>query len=173
MPLYSFEGHTPQVAPTAWIAPTAVLIGNVVVEEHASVWFNAVLRADTTGITVGEGSNVQDGSVLHCGRSDVVIGAQTTIGHGCIVHGATVGNQVLVANGAVILDDAVIGDRCVIAAGSLVTPGTVIPDDVLALGSPARVKGPLSEGNKKWVEDNPRMYQQLARRFADGCTPIS
>lgn len=172
MPLYSFEGHSPRVAKTAWIAPSAVLIGNVVIEDHVSIWFNVVLRADTTGITVGAGSNVQDGSVVHCGRSDVVIGANTTIAHGCIVHGATVGNQVLVANGAIILDDAVIGDRCLIAAGSLVSPNTVIPDDVMALGSPARVHGPLSEGNRRWVEENPRMYQQLARRFADGCELI-
>jgi carbonic anhydrase/acetyltransferase-like protein (isoleucine patch superfamily) len=172
MPLYSFEGHSPRVAETAWVAPSAALIGKVVIEDHVSIWFNVVLRADTTGITVGAGSNIQDGSVVHCGRSDVIIGANTTIGHGCIVHGATVGNQVLVANGAIILDDAGIGDRCVIAAGSLVTPGTVIPDDVLALGSPARVQGPLSEANRKWVEDNPRMYQQLARRFAAGCALI-
>ncbi len=172
MPLYSFEGHSPRVASTAWIAPSADLIGNVVIEDNVSIWFNVVLRADTTGITVGAGSNIQDGSVVHCGRSDVVIGAQTTIGHGCIIHGATVGNQVLVANGAIILDDAVIGDRCVIAAGSLVTPHTVIPADVLALGSPARVHGPLSESNKKWVEENPQMYQRLGRRFADSCALV-
>ncbi len=172
MPLYSFEGHTPQVAPTAWIAPSADIIGNVVIEDGASIWFNVVLRADTTGITVGAGSNIQDGSVVHCGRSDVLIGTDTTIGHGCVVHGATVGNNVLVANGAIVLDDAVIGDRSLIAAGSLVSPGTVIPADVLALGSPARVHGPLSEGNRAWVQDNPRMYQRLARRFADGFRPI-
>ncbi|MGD9958357.1 gamma carbonic anhydrase family protein [Nocardioides sp.] len=172
MPLYSFEGQSPKVAETAWVAPSAVLIGNVVVEEHASIWFNVVLRADTTGITVGAGSNVQDGSVVHCGRSDVLIGADTTIGHGCIIHGATVGNHVLVANGAIILDDAVIGDGSLIAAGSLVSPNTVIPQDVLALGRPARVQGPLSEGNRQWVQDNPGVYRTLARRFADGCTLI-
>jgi carbonic anhydrase/acetyltransferase-like protein (isoleucine patch superfamily) len=83
-----------------------------------------------------------------------------------------VGNNVLVANGAIILDDAVIGDRSLIAAGSLVSPGTQIPGGVLALGSPARVHGPLSEGNQRWLDDNPKMYQQLARRFADGCTLI-
>lgn len=170
--LYSFEGHAPKVAETAWVAPSAAVIGNVVIEDHVSIWFNVVLRADTTGITIGAGSNIQDGSVVHCGRSDVVIGANTTIAHGCIVHGATVGDNVLVANGAIVLDDAVIGDRCVIAAGSVVPPNTTIPEDVLALGSPARVHGPLSKANRKWVEDNPRMYQHLARRFADGCVAI-
>lgn len=172
MPLYSFEGHVPQVAETAWIAPTASVIGNVIVEEGASIWFNVVLRADTMPIRIGAGTNVQDGTVIHCGRSAVTIGANSTIGHGCIVHGATIGDQVLVANGAIVLDDAVIGNRSLIAAGAVVTPNTVIPEEVLVLGSPARVKGPLTGPNLEWVENNPTMYQQLARRFAADSEPV-
>lgn len=160
------------MADTAWIAPTASVIGDVVIGEHASVWYNVVLRADTTAIHIGAGSNVQDGSIVHGGASSARIGSNSTIGHGCIVHGATVGDHVLVANGTIVLDDAVIGNRVVIAAGSLVTPNSIIPDDVLALGRPARVQGPLSESHHIWVEKNPEMYRELARRFAAGSAPI-
>ena len=174
MPLFSFEGRSPQVHPDAWIAPTATLVGDVTVEAHASVWYGAVLRADFGAIVVREGANVQDGSVLHGGDDPVTeVGPGATIGHLCVVHGCVIGAEALIGNGSTVQDGARIGRRALIGAGSLVPPGLVVPDEVLALGSPARVKGPLSAGAAQWVDGNPSIYQELARRHATGVEQIS
>src|ERR1700729_2945002 len=110
MPLYSFEGLEPDVAPGAWIAPTATLVGDVRVEDEASVWYGAVLRADFGPIIVRRGANIQDGSVLHGGGDpSCEVGAGATIGHLCVVHGARIGAEALIGNGATVLDGAVIG----------------------------------------------------------------
>src|SRR5687768_11444720 len=130
MPLFRFEGRAPQVHPDAWIAPTATLVGDVTVEAGASVWYGATLRADFGAIVVRAGANVQDGSVLHGGTDPVTeIGAGATVGHLCIVHGAVVGAEALIGNGAVVQDGAVIGARALVAAGSTVTPGTEVPPE--------------------------------------------
>lgn len=163
MPSFSFEGRSPEVHPDAWIAPTATLIGDVTVEAGASVWYGAVVRADFGPIVIRAGANVQDGSVLH---GEVVIGADVTVGHLCIVHHAVVGEQALIGNGACVLDGARIGARALVAAGSTVTPGTEIPDEMLVSGTPARVRGPLTEGARHWVQTNPAAYQDMARRHA-------
>ncbi|GAA4333022.1 gamma carbonic anhydrase family protein [Klenkia terrae] len=173
MPLFSFEGRSPQVHPDAWIAPTATLVGDVTVEAHASVWYGAVLRADFGAIVVREGANVQDGSVLHGGDDPVTeVGPGATIGHLCVVHGCVIGAEALIGNGSTVQDGARIGRRTLIGAGSLVPPGVVVPDEVLALGSPARVRGPLSAGAAQWVDGNPSIYQELARRHAAGVEQI-
>ncbi|CAB4916748.1 MAG: gamma carbonic anhydrase family protein [Actinobacteria bacterium] len=173
MPLFSFEGRSPQVHPDAWIAPTATLVGDVTVEAHASVWYGAVLRADFGAIVVREGANVQDGSVLHGGDDPVTeVGPGATIGHLCVVHGCVIGAEALIGNGSTVQDGARIGRRTLIGAGSLVPPGLVVPDEVLALGSPARVRGPLSAGAAQWVDGNPSIYQELARRHAAGVEQI-
>src|SRR6478609_7097661 len=144
MPLFSFEGRSPQVHPDAWIAPTATLVGDVVVEAGASVWYGVVLRADFGRIVVRAGANVQDNSVLHGGDDpETDIGPGATVGHMCVVHGAVVGAE------------ARIGRRALIGAGSVVPPGAEIPDEVLALGAPARVRGPLTAGASVWVDGNP------------------
>jgi carbonic anhydrase/acetyltransferase-like protein (isoleucine patch superfamily) len=170
VPLYSFEGKSPTVHPTAFVAPTASLIGDVTVEAGASVWFNAVLRADFGSIVVREGANVQDGSVLHAGPDGPVeVGAGATVGHGCVVHACTIGAEALVANHATVLDHAVVGSRTLVAAGALVTGGTELPDNVLAMGSPARVVGPIAGTRAEaWVDGNPAAYQGLARRYLAG-----
>jgi carbonic anhydrase/acetyltransferase-like protein (isoleucine patch superfamily) len=173
MPLFSFEGASPQVHPDAWVAPTATLVGDVRVAAGASIWYGAVLRADFGPIVVEEGANVQDGSVLHGGDDPVTtIGAGATIGHLCVVHGAVVGREALVGNGAVVQDGARIGDRALVAAGALVTPRTVIGAGQLAAGSPARERGPLTEGAAWWVENNPQTYRDLARRHAAGVRQV-
>ncbi|HXW45960.1 MAG TPA: gamma carbonic anhydrase family protein [Streptosporangiaceae bacterium] len=172
MPLFAFEGHKPTISPTAWIAPTATLVGDVIVEDEASVWYGAVLRADFSRIIVRHGANVQDGSILHGGVSQVTeIGAGATVGHLCVVHGAVIGAEALVGNGATVLDGARIGSRALIAAGCTVPPGMEIGDGMLALGTPARVTGPVSGAAKQWVDHNPEVYRQLARRHAAGVTP--
>lgn len=170
MPLYSFEGKSPSVHPTAFIAPSADLIGDVVVEAGASVWFGAVLRADFGRITVREGANVQDGSILHAAsHGDVEIGPGATIGHGCVVHACTIGAEALIANHATVLDAATVGDRTLVGAGSLVTGGTEIPGGVLAIGTPARVMGPIEGTSAElWVAGNPAAYQELAQRYLAG-----
>ncbi|MGY1602163.1 gamma carbonic anhydrase family protein [Geodermatophilus sp. SYSU D00815] len=173
MPLFSFEGRKPQVHPDAWVAPTATLVGDVVVEAGASVWYGAVLRADFGRIIVREGANVQDGSVLHGGEDPATeIGPGATIGHVCVVHGAVVGAEALIGNGATVQDGARIGARALIAAHSLVPPGAEIPDGVMALGAPARVRGPLSAGARAWVEGNPAIYRELARRHSAGVEEV-
>ena len=174
MPLFSFEGRQPVISPSAWIAPTATLVGEVIVEDEASVWYGAVLRADFGPIIVRRGANVQDGSVLHGGSDPVTtVGAGATIGHLCVVHGAIIGAEALIGNGATVLDGAVIGSRALIAAGATVPPGMQVPDDMLAAGVPARVTGPLSAGAKRWVEGNPGIYRELARRHAAGARPVT
>ena len=159
--------------PTAFIAPTAVLVGDVTVEENASVWYNAVLRADFGPIVVRRGANVQDGAVVHVTPMHAVdIGAGATIGHCCVVHGATLAEEALVGNGSTVLDGARVGVRAMIAAGALVTPGTEVPNGMLALGTPAKVKGPLAGTPvKRRVRANPSGYQALAQRHKAGIAP--
>ncbi len=140
------------------------------VEAGASVWFGAVLRADFGAIVVREGANVQDGSVLHAAaHGDVEIGAGATIGHACVVHACTIGAEALIANHATVLDGATVGARTLVGAGSLVTAGTELPEGVLAIGTPARVMGPI-EGTsaEAWVGGNPSAYQELAQRYLSG-----
>ncbi len=174
MPLFSFEGRSPRVDPTAFVAPTATLIGDVTVEAGASVWFNAVLRGDYGPVVVREGANVQDGSVLHAPPGiPVDIGPGATVAHLCVIHGAHVGPEGLIANHATVLDGAVIGARSLVAAHSLVTAGTHIPAEVLAVGSPAQVKGPIAGSRAEmWVNLNPQAYRDLAQRHLAGLEPI-
>lgn len=174
MPLFEFEGRSPTVHPDAFVAPTAVLIGDVTVEVNASVWFNTVLRADYAPIVIREGANVQDGSVLHAPPGiPTDVGPGATIAHMCCIHGAHIGAEALIANHCTILDGAVIGARSLVAAHSLVTGGTQIPDEVLVTGAPAKVKGPIAgTGAEMWVKLNPGEYQRLAGRYRAGLRPI-
>jgi len=172
--MFSFEGRSPRVAASAWIAPTATLVGDVTVEDEASVWYGAVLRADFGPIIVRRGANVQDGSVLHGGADPVTeVGEGATIGHLCVVHGCVIGTEALIGNGATVLDGAVIGARALVAAGATVAPGLVVPDGMLAVGVPARVAGEVRGGALKWVQTNPEVYRELARRHAAGVRPVS
>jgi carbonic anhydrase/acetyltransferase-like protein (isoleucine patch superfamily) len=173
MPLFAFEGREPSVSPTAWIAPTATLVGDVRVEDEASIWYGAVLRADFGPIIVRRGANVQDGSVLHGGSDPVTeVGAGATIGHLCVVHGAVIGAEALIGNGATVLDGAIIGRRALVAAGATVAPGLKVPDGMLAVGVPAKVTGEVRGSALRWVENNPAVYRELARRHAASARPV-
>ncbi|RZS37490.1 carbonic anhydrase/acetyltransferase-like protein (isoleucine patch superfamily) [Herbihabitans rhizosphaerae] len=172
MPLFSFEGVSPQVHPEAWIAPTATIVGNVIVEARASVWYGAVVRGDFTSVIIREGANVQDNSVIHVAVNGVEIGRGATIGHGCVVHDCTIGEEALIGNSATVLDGAKIGARAMVAAGALVTPGMEIPPETIAMGSPAKRQVPLDGQARMWVEGNPLAYQELARRHAAGVQPL-
>jgi carbonic anhydrase/acetyltransferase-like protein (isoleucine patch superfamily) len=174
MPLFEFEGKRPTVHPEAFIAPTATLIGDVTVEKGASVWYGVVIRADICTIVIGAGANIQDNSVLHAAPgTSLVVGANSTVGHGCVVHCAEVGEQALIGNGSTLLDGARIGPRTLIAAGSVVTPGTEIPGGMVASGIPARATKPIEGTSSEfWVEQNPPYYQELAQRHRVGAPEV-
>jgi carbonic anhydrase/acetyltransferase-like protein (isoleucine patch superfamily) len=138
--IFTLDGATPEVAADAWIAPGARLIGQVILRPRSSVWFNAVLRGDREAIEVGEGSNVQDGCVLHTDPGwKLTIGANCTIGHMAILHGCIIGDGSLVGMGATVLNGARIGRGVLIGAGALVTEGKEIPDNSLVIGRPGKV----------------------------------
>jgi carbonic anhydrase/acetyltransferase-like protein (isoleucine patch superfamily) len=170
MPRYAFEGLTPQVHEDAFIAPTATLVGDVIVEAGASVWYGAVVRADYAPVIIRAGANVQDNAVIH-GPPGLTtdIGTGATVAHNCVVHGALLAEECLVANGSVVLDGASIGARTLVAAGSVVAAGAAIPAGMLAAGSPAVVKRPLPGTPAEfWVNANPGAYAELAQRHKVG-----
>ena len=174
MPLYAFEGTSPTVDETAFVAPTATLVGDVTVEADASVWYGAVIRADYAPVVIRAGANVQDGAVVHAPPGmPCEIGPGATVAHNCVVHGATIGAEALIANGAVVLDGATVGARSLVAGGSTVRPASEVGDGVLAAGSPAQEKGPI-EGTPAefWVQVNPQAYRDLAQRHLAGVTPV-
>jgi carbonic anhydrase/acetyltransferase-like protein (isoleucine patch superfamily) len=173
MPMFAFEGREPRVSPSAWIAPTATLIGDVLVEDDASIWYGAILRADFGPIVVRRGANVQDGSVLHGGADPVTeVGEGATVGHLCVVHGAVIHAEALIGNGATVLDGVVVGRQALVAAGATVPPGMKIGDRMLAAGVPAKVIREISGAAREWVESNPEVYRALARRHAAGVRPV-
>jgi len=173
MPLYSFEGKSPIVHPDAWIAPNATLIGDVTVEAHASVWYGAVIRADFAPVVIREGANVQDNSVIHVDGQGCEVRSGATVGHLCMVHGATIGEHAIVGNGATVLDGAVVGARTLVGAGATVPPGLEVPETVIAMGSPAKKYLPLSDTARMWVDNNAAIYQELARRHRAGVELIA
>ncbi len=140
MTLYAFQGHEPRLHPDIWVAPDANLIGRVVLEAGASVWFGATIRADHEEIRVGAGSNVQDNCVLHVDPGfPLVVGRDCTIGHKVMLHGCNIGDNSLIGMGATVLNGAKIGRNCLIGAGSLITEGKEIPDGALVIGRPGKV----------------------------------
>ena len=173
MPAFSFEAKTPKIHPSAFIAATAVIIGDVTIEASASVWYNAVVRGDTAPIVIRAGANVQDCAVVHVNPDEPIdIGPGVTVGHSCVIHGCTLGEECLIGNGSTVLERVRVGARSMVAAGALVTPDTEIPEGVLALGAPARVKGPLADtAAESWVRNNPATYQALARRHKTSVHP--
>lgn len=174
MPLYSFEGHTPQVHETAFVAPTATLVGDVIVEEGASVWYGAIIRADFSPVIVRRGANVQDGAVLHGPPGEPTeIGAGATVAHNCVVHGAVLGEECLVANGAIVLDGAKLGPRCLVAAGAVVPSNMEVPEGMLVAGVPAQVKREITgTPSEFWVKANPGAYADLAQRHRAGARAL-
>ena len=159
----------PKIHPTAWVAPGAFLRGDVVVEEQANIWYNAVLRADQETITIGKGTNVQDNCVLHGDAGcDVTVGEFVTVGHGAILHGCTVEDTCLIGMNAVVLDHAVVGAGSIVGAGAVVAAGTVIPPKSLVVGIPAKVKKTLTDEDVAGTVENSMGYLNLmAQGMAD------
>lgn len=152
MPRYRFRGNAPQVAPSAFVADTATLIGHVILGERSSVWPGAVLRAEAEPIVVGDGSNIQDNAVLHVDPGvPMTIGCNVTVGHQAMLHGCTIGDGSLIGIQAIVLNHAVIGRDCLVAAGAIVTEGKSFPDRTLIMGAPARVVRELTDADVAMV----------------------
>ena len=169
MTVYALGDKKPQLPPEGeyWIAPSAVVLGDVILKSGASVWFGSVLRGDTDMLTVGENSNIQDGSVLHADDGvPLVIGRNVTVGHKVMLHGCTIGNNSLIGIGAVILNGAVIGKNCLIGAGALITEGKIIPDGSLVMGSPGKVVRELTEVQIGAITLSAGHYVENWKRFA-------
>jgi carbonic anhydrase/acetyltransferase-like protein (isoleucine patch superfamily) len=156
-----------------WIAPTAAVIGNVILQKNASVWWGAVLRGDNEPITIGENSNVQDNSVLHTDMgSPLIIGANVTVGHLVMLHGCTVGDGALIGIGAVVLNGAKIGKNCLVGAGALVTEGKEFPDGSMILGSPAKVVRELAPEQAARMGMGALHYVENWKRFKAGVSAL-
>ena len=160
------QGQKPDIHESCFVAETAVVIGSVVMKEQASLWYNVVARGDYNDITIGRGTNIQEGSVVHIeDYCPTIIGDYVTVGHGAIIHACTIGDHVLIGMGAILLSGAVIGDHSIIAAGSLVPEGRTIPSGVLAMGSPAKVIRPLTEEEIDRIKRSAEDYIGFAQNF--------
>jgi len=172
MPLYSIGDATPSLDPTAWVAPSADLIGDVRLAARASVWFGAVIRADNTPILLGEETNFQDGAIGHSDPgAPLTIGARVTVGHQAILHGCTVGEEALIGMGARILNGAVIGPQCIVGAGALVTEGRAFEARSLIVGSPARAIRTLGDQEVAMLRLSAAHYAEKAAHYAKVLKP--
>ncbi|MBV2360950.1 gamma carbonic anhydrase family protein [Thalassococcus sp. CAU 1522] len=173
MTLYALDDIAPDLADDAWAAPDANLIGRVVLEARASVWFGATLRGDNEEIRVGAGSNLQENVVCHTDMGfPLVIGPGCTIGHKVMLHGCTIGENTLIGMGATVLNGARIGRNCLIGAGALITEGKDIPDGSLVMGMPGKVVRQLDEAAINGLRASALHYQENAARFARGLRPV-
>ena len=166
--ILSFAGIHPRIHPSAFVAPTATVIGNVTIGEEASIWFGAVIRGDEPEheISVGARTSIQDNCVVHVSRQGAtLIGADVTVGHGAILESCTVGDGALIGMNAVVLQRAVVGPAALIAAGAVVGSGAEIPARHLAAGTPATVKKELAGESLRWVTTSAAHYVELSRRY--------
>jgi len=172
--IYSLNGITPKIADNVFIAPGAIVAGDVEIGAGSSIWFNAVLRGDVAPIRIGEGTNVQDGAVLHVDpETPCIVGDDVTIGHGAIVHGTVVGNGVTIGMGSVVLSRSWIGERAVIAAGAVVSEGTQVAPGALMMGVPAKEKRILDEERQASMMIGASRYVANARFFRETLEPAA
>lgn len=170
---YTYQHNQPDVPDSSYVAPGAAVIGRVTLGERVSVWFNAVMRGDNDDIVIGDGSNVQDGCVLHVDKGyPLRVGVNCTIGHKVILHGCTIGDRSLVGMNAVVLNGATIGKDCLIGANALVTEGMEVPDGSLVLGSPAKVIKPISDAAKAMIATGVNDYQEKIALYKEGLKPV-
>ena len=164
----AFEDRMPVLEAGAWVAPGAVVVGDVTLGSDTSVWYSCVLRGDVNAIRIGSRSNVQDGAVLHVTRDrfDTIVGDEVTIGHRAVVHGCRVGDGALIGIGAIVLDGAVIGEEALVGAGAVATPGSTVPPRSLVVGTPARVVRTLDDDEIALQRERALQYVELARSHA-------
>ena len=173
MALYELDGVAPQLGEGAWVADSAQLIGNVILGEHASVWFGTVVRGDNEPIRIGRNSNVQDMSTLHSDAGvPLTLGENVTVGHMVMLHGCTIGDNTLIGIGAVVLNNARIGRNCIVGAGSVVTEGKEFPDNSLIIGAPAKVVRTLDEASAAKLRANAQHYVDNSERFRKGLKKV-
>ncbi len=166
--IYQIDGKQPQLDPQSWVAPGAKLIGDVQLKPQTSIWFNAVLRADNAPIVVGQGSNVQDGCVLHTDPGfGLTLAKGVTVGHQAMLHGCDIGEHSLIGIHATVLNGAKIGAHCLVGAHALVTEGQQIPDGSLVLGAPAKVVRPLSDQEKTQLQKSSESYIEKSAKYKD------
>jgi carbonic anhydrase/acetyltransferase-like protein (isoleucine patch superfamily) len=174
MAVYELDTLKPQVADSAWVADNAQVMGDVEMGPHSSVWYSSVVRGDSDKITIGEGSNVQDGSVLHADVGmPLTLGKHVTVGHMVQLHGCTVGDESLIGIGAIVLNGAKIGKNCLVGAGSLVTEGKEFPDGSMILGSPAKAVRQLSPEQIAGLRRSAQHYIDNAQRHKLGLKKIA
>jgi carbonic anhydrase/acetyltransferase-like protein (isoleucine patch superfamily) len=174
MAIYQLDADSPDIHPSAWVADDAQVMGRVKLAADSSVWFGAVIRGDTADISVGEGSNIQDGSVLHADVGmPLTIGRHVTVGHQVMLHGCTVGDECLIGIGSVVLNGAKIGDHCLVGARSLVTEGKEFPAGSLIMGSPAKVVRQLTPEQIEGLRQSAQGYVDNAKRFKAGLKKIA
>lgn len=172
--IIEFEGKTPQIHDSVFLASTAVIIGDVVLEEHASVWFGAVLRGDSGPIRVGKETNIQDNVVIHADtRHGTVLGDRVTVGHGAILHDTNVGDGCVIGMLATLLHNSVIGESCMIGAGAVVREGFEVPVRSVAAGVPAKVLKQLDGSAAKWLETAYEEYVELVERHRKSARVIT
>ena len=164
-----YRDKKPEVAKGAFIAENASIVGEVSIEEEASVWFNAVMRGDIASIRLGKRSNVQDCVAVHVDYDvPTIIGENVTIGHGAIIHGCTIGDRCIIGMGAIVLSNSKIGNDCIVGAGSVVTERKEFPSGSLIIGTPARVVRKLTEDEKNAILENARHYVEISREYLLG-----
>ena len=164
--IYDFEGHTPKLDPNSWVASNSVIIGKVELKKDSNIWFNVTLRGDVEPITVGEGSNVQDGSVVHSDPGcPVIIGKNVTIGHLAMLHGCVIEDDCLIGIGSTILNKAKIGKNSIIGANALVTENKVIPERSLVLGSPGKIVRQVTDEEIKSIKENAEHYVANYKKY--------
>lgn len=158
-----YQGTEPKIDESVFIAESADVVGKVTIEKNANIWYNVVIRADENTVTIGENTNIQDGSVIHiCKDHPTVVGKNVTVGHKALIHGCTIGDNTLIGMGSIVLDGAEIGEYTLLGAGSLVPPGKKIPSGVLAFGSPAQVVRELDEKEKENLVNSALKYVETA-----------
>lgn len=168
MPSYEYRGRRPKVHPTAFVAPTATLIGDVTVAEHASVWFGCVLRGDMDRIEIGPRSNVQDNTTIHTDEGDpTIVGPDVTIGHAALVHSSVVERNVLIGQGAVLVGRDRIGADSIVGAGAVVPEGVEIPSRSLVLGVPGKVVRQVGPDDERWTVRAAEHYVELGAHYRD------
>jgi carbonic anhydrase/acetyltransferase-like protein (isoleucine patch superfamily) len=174
MAIYQLDAHIPQIDPSAWVADSAQVMGAVTMQANTSIWFGATVRGDTEHIHIGEGSNIQDGSVLHADHGQpLTVGKNVTVGHMVMLHGCTIGDESLIGIGAVVLNGAKIGRNCLVGAGSLVTEGKEFPDGSMIMGTPAKVVRQLTPEQMEGLRQSAAHYIDNAQRFRSGLKKLS
>jgi carbonic anhydrase/acetyltransferase-like protein (isoleucine patch superfamily) len=173
--VFALDGVTPTIADDAFIAPTAAVIGDVVIGSETGIWFHCLVRGDMNAIRIGARTNIQDGSIIHVdsGEFSTHIGDDVTVGHNAVIHACTLKNRAFVGIGATVLDGAVIEEGGMLAAGGLLTPGKVIGPNELWTGSPAKLRRVMDAGERSRFDRNATVYRELARQFRDGLKVVS